>query len=83
METRSPQFILVKENWQTISAPSSTTKYDRDKHSTETDLVKVQNDLLPALDAGSSAILLMLDLSGAFYTIDHDILQSHYAMFTV
>ena len=32
-----------------------------DKHSTETALIKVQNDILSALDAGSSAILLMLD----------------------
>ena len=45
----------------------------RDKHSTETALIKVQNDILSALDAGSSAILLMLDLSAAFDTIDHDI----------
>ena len=48
----------------------------RDKHSTETALIKVQNDILSALDAGSSAILLMLDLSAAFDTIDHDILPS-------
>ena len=44
--------------------------------STETDLIKVQNDILSALDAGTSAILLMLDLSAAFDTIDHDILLS-------
>ena len=48
----------------------------RDTHSTETALIKVQNDILSALDAGSSAILLMLDLSAAFDTIDHDILLS-------
>ena len=48
----------------------------RDKHSTETALIKVQNDILSALDAGSSAIWLMLDLSAAFDTIDHDILLS-------
>ena len=45
----------------------------RHKHSTETALIKVQNDILSALDAGSSAILLMLDISAAFDTIDHDI----------
>ena len=48
----------------------------RDKYSTETALIKVQNDILSALDAGSSAILLMLDLFAAFNTIDHDILLS-------
>ena len=49
----------------------------RDKYSTETALIiKVQNDILSALNAGSSAILLMLDLSAAFDTIDHDILLS-------
>ena len=47
-----------------------------DKHSTETALIKVQNDILSALDAGSSAILLMLDLSAVFDTINHDILLS-------
>ena len=46
------------------------------EHSTETAVVKVQNDILSALDAGSSAISLILDLSAAFDTIDHDILLS-------
>ena len=49
----------------------------RDKHSTYTALIKDQNYIiLSALDAGSSVILLMLDLSAAFDTIDHDILLS-------
>ena len=48
----------------------------RDKHSTETALIKVQNDILSSLDAGSSASLLMLDLSAAFDTVDHDIFLS-------
>ena len=48
----------------------------RDKHYTETALIKVQNDILSALDADISAILLMLDLSAAFDTIDNDILLS-------
>ena len=48
----------------------------RDKHYTETALIKVQNDIISELDAGSSAILLMLDLSAAFDTIDHDSLLS-------
>ena len=48
----------------------------RDKHSSETALIKVHNAILSALDAGSSAILLISDLSIAFDTIDHDILLS-------
>ena len=46
----------------------------RDKHYTETALIKVQNKILSALDACSLAILLMLDLYAKFDTIDYDVL---------
>ena len=39
-------------------------------------MIKVQNGILSELDAGSSVILLMLDLSSAFDTIYHNILLS-------
>ena len=39
-------------------------------------MIKVQNDILSALYAGSSVIFLMLDRSAAFDTIDYDILLS-------
>ena len=43
-------------------------------HSTETALLKVQNDILNSLDQNDVTVLLMLDLSAAFDTIDHETL---------
>jgi len=48
-------------------------------HSTETVLLRVQNDILVALDNHQSVILLLLDLSAAFDTVDHTILLNRLA----
>ena len=44
----------------------------RQLHSTETALLRVQNDILQAVDSRGGAILVLLDLSAAFDTIDHE-----------
>ena len=46
----------------------------RQLHSTETALLRVQNYILQAVDSRGSAILVLLDLSAAFDTIDHETL---------
>lgn len=43
-------------------------------HSCETALVRVNNDILVAIDKRKCVMLLLLDLSAAFDTVDHDIL---------
>ena len=46
----------------------------RPHHSTETALVLVQNDILKALDRRHGVILILLNMSAAFDTVDHDVL---------
>ena len=46
----------------------------RANHSVETALLRVQNDILQAIDNQQGVVLVLLDLSAAFDTIFHDIL---------
>ena len=46
-------------------------------HSAETALLKVQNDILLAMDRHHVTLLVLLDLSAAFHTVDHRVLLRH------
>ena len=48
----------------------------RKMHSTETALVRVQNDVLRSMDDKKCVLLLLLDLSSAFDTVCHPVLLS-------
>jgi len=43
-------------------------------HSSETALLRVHNDILRSIDNGESVILVLLDLSAAFDTVNHEVL---------
>ena len=53
--------------------PSSQSAY-RKYHSTETALLKVQNDILMSMHKQEVSLLVLLDLSSAFDTIDHSLM---------
>ena len=46
----------------------------KEQHSCETAVLRVQNDILKSVDNKQCVVLLLLDLSAAFDTVDHEIL---------
>ncbi len=64
---------LVNHCNENAPLPVNRSAY-RQLHSTETALLKAQNDILINMDNEEVTLLVMLDMSAAFDTIDHNIL---------
>jgi len=55
----------------------------RPSHSTETAVLRVLSDILLAIDRGDLSALILLDLTAAFDTVDHDILLQRQKSFGI
>ena len=66
----------ISNHLKTFPSLSPFQSAYRPFHSTETALLRIQNDLLLAMDNRKVSALILLDLSAAFDTIDHSILLS-------
>ena len=70
----APYLISYKLTcWTTLYIPYYNLPIEN-RTSTETALIKVQNDILMNMDRQQVTLLVLLDLSAAFDTIDHQVL---------
>ena len=60
------------EHLQPMMAPHQSPYHE--DHSTETALLRVKMDIMKAIDKGEFVCLVLLDLSAAFDTVDHEVL---------
>ena len=66
--------MQLEEHFQINNLEDERQSAYKRHHSTETLLLKVQNDIMVSLDKQQATMLVLLDLSAAFDTIDHNIL---------
>ena len=69
--------IVVEQLNSYLAANDLHDKYQsayKARHSTETAMLKIKTDIESFIDQGDAALLVMLDLSAAFDTVDHAVL---------
>ena len=71
-------FSQLDQHLKEHSLLSPTQSAYRRFHSTETMLVKVADNILRALDRGKSVLLVALDVSAAFDTVEHQLLLKRF-----
>jgi hypothetical protein len=71
--------IRVREHMDINDLHENFQSAYKSLHSTETALLRVQDDILCALDNKKCVLLVLLDLSAAFDTIDHKVLINRLA----
>ena len=69
------QLVLFLEGVGVV--PRYQSEY-RKLHSTETALCKIHDDLVSNTCHGKTSLLVLLDLSAAFDTVDHQLLMSDF-----
>ena len=71
---RSPVFLQIDNHMKKHDLYASLQSAYRKNHSTQTALLKVTNDILMEMNSQYTVLLVLLDLSAAFYTVDHSVL---------
>ena len=71
-------FKRLDEHFEKNHLMSDNQSAYRRNHSTETLLIKISNDILTALNHGKSTLLVTLDISAAFDTVNRQMLLQRY-----
>ena len=69
-----PRLQRKKQLWEYLCSNEELQSAYKANHSCETVLIRVQDDILKAIDSHRGVLLLPLDVSAAYDTVDHEIL---------
>ena len=75
--------VVTKHNLTQFNLHEPFQSAYRKNHSTETVLLRVQNDVRTTLDKNEAVVLVLLDLSAAFDTVDHNMLLGRLSEFGI